>query len=79
MHAVEAQSAQVDNTRRVDETAFVDRSGELRLLPALEDDPTMVVTLEANRFRRLPRKENWLTVLKACPVTPDAGNCELIA
>ena len=22
-------------------------------------------------FRRLPRKENWLAVLKACPVSPD--------
>lgn len=22
-------------------------------------------------FRRLPAKENWLTVLKACPVSPD--------
>ena len=22
-------------------------------------------------FRRLPRKENWLNVLKACPVSPD--------
>ena len=22
-------------------------------------------------FRRLPGKENWLTVLKACPVSPD--------
>jgi hypothetical protein len=22
-------------------------------------------------FRRLARKENWLTVLKACPVSPD--------
>jgi len=22
-------------------------------------------------FRRLPRKESWLTVLKACPVSPD--------
>jgi len=22
-------------------------------------------------FRRLPRKENWLTVLKSCPVSPD--------
>ena len=22
-------------------------------------------------FRRLSRKENWLTVLKSCPVSPD--------
>ena len=22
-------------------------------------------------FRRLPRKENWLAVLKACPISPD--------
>ena len=22
-------------------------------------------------FRRLPGKENWLTVLKSCPVSPD--------
>ena len=22
-------------------------------------------------FRRLPRKESWLDVLKACPVSPD--------
>lgn len=22
-------------------------------------------------FRRLPARENWLTVLKACPVSPD--------
>ena len=22
-------------------------------------------------FRRLPAKENWLAVLKACPVSPD--------
>ena len=22
-------------------------------------------------FRRLPVRENWLTVLKACPVSPD--------
>ena len=22
-------------------------------------------------FRRLPGKENWLTVLKACPISPD--------
>jgi hypothetical protein len=22
-------------------------------------------------FRRLPGKENWLSVLKACPVSPD--------
>jgi len=22
-------------------------------------------------FRRLPGRENWLTVLKACPVSPD--------
>ena len=22
-------------------------------------------------FRRLPRKESWLAVLKACPVSPD--------
>src|ERR1700732_2100594 len=35
-------------------------------------------------FRRLPGKENWLTVLKACPVRPDdvprrrrAGSYEL--
>jgi len=22
-------------------------------------------------FRRLPRKENWLAVLKSCPISPD--------
>jgi hypothetical protein len=22
-------------------------------------------------FRRLPKRENWLAVLKACPVSPD--------
>ena len=34
-------------------------------------DARFDVEEDALVFRRLPRKESWLAVLKACPVSPD--------
>jgi hypothetical protein len=43
----------------------------VRVSPGDNFDARFDVEEEALVFRRLPRKENWLDVLKACPVSPD--------
>jgi hypothetical protein len=38
--------------------------------PGDDLDATFDAEEDALVFRRMPRKENWLTVLKACPISP---------
>ena len=46
-------------------------AGLVRVSPGDYFDARFDAEEDALVFRRLPRRENWLTVLKACPVSPD--------